>query len=245
MIRFRRRGGTIGVAAAGLILMLSVAATARPGASASRHASPGDAVDPPAVVPDDVQTVVFAGGCFWGVQGVFEHVRGVVDATSGYAGGSAGTSTYGQVETGRTGHAESVEVRYDPSSVAFDQLLDVFFTVAHDPTQVNRQGPDVGPQYRSAVWTTTPEQAEAVRAYVARLTDAHTFSRPIVTEVGPLDGFFVAETYHQDYLREHTRQPYIVINDLPKLDHLRRAFPELWRDDPVTWRRDVATHDLR
>lgn len=186
------------------------------------------------------QVVVFSGGCFWGVQAVFQHVEGVLVATSGYAGGSAATATYSQVGTGRTGHAESVRVTYDPDRVTFGQLLRVFFSVVHDPTQLNRQGPDIGPEYRSAVWYTTDAQREATNAYIQQLTDAGTFSRPIATEVHPLQGFYPAEEYHQDYLIEHPRQPYIVMHDLPKLRALEREFPDLWREDPVGWRDPAA-----
>jgi peptide-methionine (S)-S-oxide reductase len=205
---------------------------------------PASAQATPPTHPEDegpaLVTVVFSGGCFWGVQGVFEHVRGVVDATSGYAGGEAGTASYDRVETGSTGQAESVEVRFDPSQVTFDQLLQVFFEVAHDPTEVDHQGPDYGPQYRSAIWTTTDEQERAARAYITHLTEAGAFADPITTTVGPLRGFYPAETYHQDYFIHHLRELYIVINDLPKVERLRRDLPSLWRDEPATWRRDPA-----
>ncbi len=183
----------------------------------------------------DPQVVVFAGGCFWGVQAVFQYVKGVLSATSGYAGGTANTATYQQVSTGRTRHAESVRVVYDPSQVSFGQLLRIFFSVVHDPTQLNRQGLDHGPEYRSAIWFTTARQQEAARAYLVQLTEAKTFARPLVTEINALRGFFPAEEYHQDYLIHHRWQPYIVINDIPKVRALQREFPELWRDDPVGW----------
>lgn len=190
------------------------------------------------ITPDtsaELESVVFAGGCFWGVQAVFQHVKGVEVATSGYAGGSAATASYPQTSTGRTGHAESVRVVYDPARVSFEQLLEVFFTVAHDPTQLNRQGPDVGPQYRSAVWTTGPEQADAVRAYVERLDRSGEYARPVVTEIAPLQGFYSAEEYHQNYLIRHPNSPYIRIHDMPKLDALRDEFPKLWRDETAPW----------
>jgi peptide-methionine (S)-S-oxide reductase len=175
------------------------------------------------------ETAVFAGGCFWGVDAVFKHVKGVVQVVSGYAGGKAPTAHYELVSTGETGHAESVEVTYDPSQVSYRQLLQVFFTVAHDPTELNRQGPDVGSQYRSAIFYKSDEQKKAAEAYVAELSQTHLFSKPIVTQLAPLDRFFAAEAYHQNYLAQHMTQPYIVYNDLPKLDKLEKTFPALYR----------------
>lgn len=187
------------------------------------------------------QAVVFSGGCFWGVQAVFEHVNGVLWATAGYAGGAATAATYGQISTGRTGHAESVRVVFDPAQVSFGTLLQVFFSVVHDPTELNRQGPDVGTQYRSAIWYATAEQERHARAYIAQLEAAKVFPRPIVTEVNALEGFYPAETYHQDYLIHHPHQPYILINDMPKLGHLKHDYPALWREQPVTWRQESAS----
>lgn len=175
------------------------------------------------------ETAVFAGGCFWGVDAVFKHVNGVVQVVSGYAGGKAPTAHYEIVSTGETGHAESVEVTYDPSQVSYRQLLQVFFTVAHDPTELNRQGPDVGSQYRSAIFYESAAQQQAAQAYIAELSRTHMFSQPIVTQVVPLDHFFEAEAYHQNYLALHMSQPYIVYNDLPKLDKLEKTFPALYR----------------
>jgi peptide-methionine (S)-S-oxide reductase len=175
------------------------------------------------------ETAVFAGGCFWGVDAVFKHVKGVVQVVSGYAGGKAPTAHYELVSTGETGHAESVEVTYDPAQVSYRQLLQVFFTVAHDPTELNRQGPDVGSQYRSAIFYESDEQQKAAQAYIAELSHTHMFSKPIVTQVAPLDRFFAAEAYHQNYLAQHMTQPYIVYNDLPKLDKLEKTFPALYR----------------
>ena len=172
---------------------------------------------------------VFAGGCFWGVEAVFEHVRGVEDVVSGYAGGSRDTARYPLVGTGTTGHAEAVRIIYDPSEVSYGQLLKVFFSVAHDPTQLDRQGPDRGPQYRSQVFTTTPGQAAAVQAYIDRIGAAGVFDRPIVTRIAPLQAFYAAEPYHQDYLPRHPDEPYIVHHDLPKLAALQRTFPALYR----------------
>jgi len=174
-------------------------------------------------------TAVFAGGCFWGVDAVFRHVRGVMRVVSGYSGGNAATARYELVSTHLTGHAESVEVTFDPSQVSYDQLLRVFFTVAHDPTQRNRQGPDEGPQYRSVVFYATPEQQRAALAMIATLSSERAHGDPIVTEVVPLRAFYAAEAYHQDYLARHTTQPYIVFNDLPKLGALKERFPELYR----------------
>ena len=179
--------------------------------------------------PPTTETAVFAGGCFWGVDAVFKHVKGVVQVVSGYAGGKAPTAHYELVSTGETGHAESVEVTDDPSQVTYRQLLQVFFTVAHDPTELNHQGPDVGPQYRSAIFYETPEQQKAAQAYIAELSHTHLFGKPIVTQVVPLDRFFPAEAYHQNYLAQHMTQPYIVYNDLPKLDKLEKTFPTLYR----------------
>ena len=175
------------------------------------------------------ETAVFAGGCFWGVDAVFRHVRGVLQVVSGYAGGDAVTARYELVSTSTTGHAESVEVTYDPATISYAQLLRVFFSVAHDPTQRNRQGPDVGTQYRSALFYTSPEQHRAALAMITTLQREHAYADSIVTEVAPLRRFYAAEAYHQDYLAHHRDQPYIVFNDLPKLGALKQKFPELYR----------------
>ena len=175
------------------------------------------------------ETAVFAGGCFWGVDAVFRHVRGVLQVVSGYAGGDAATARYELVSTSTTGHAESVEVTYDPATISYAQLLRVFFSVAHDPTQRNRQGPDVGTQYRSALFYTSPEQHRAALAMITTLERERAYAEPIVTEVVPLRRFYAAEAYHQDYLAHHRDQPYIVFNDLPKLVTLKQTFPELYR----------------
>ncbi len=209
------------------------------GAAGRAAAAPAPLAD--ATSSGGQETVVFSGGCFWGVQAVFEHVEGVLGATAGYAGGGGATATYPEVSTGETGHAESVRVVYDPAQVSFADLLQVFFSVVHDPTQLNRQGPDHGTQYRSAIWYTTDAQARAAKAYIRQLTKAGTFSRPIVTEVNPLHGFFAAERYHQDYLIHHPHQPYIVINDIPKVEALKREFPALWRERPVEWSAETAS----
>jgi peptide-methionine (S)-S-oxide reductase len=175
------------------------------------------------------QTAVFAGGCFWGVDAVFKHVKGVDRVLSGYAGGEASTAQYETVSTGTTGHAESVEVTYDPSQVSYRDLLKVFFYTAHDPTELNQQGPDEGTQYRSAIFYTDTDQKKAADAYIAQLDHTKAFPEPIVTQVVPLKGFYPAEPYHQDYLARHPDNPYIVINDLPKLELLREKFPQLYK----------------
>lgn len=190
---------------------------------------PDPKVDVPRPAAAGTEVAVFAGGCFWGVEAVFEHVRGVKDVVSGYAGGSALTAHYALVSSGRTGHAEAVKVTYDPTQVSYGQLLKVFFSVAHDPTQLNRQAPDVGPQYRSEIFTASKAQAQAAQAYIRQLDAAKVFARPVVTLVEPLDGFHPAEAHHQDYLRRHPDEPYIVYNDAPKLVHLKRLFPKLYR----------------
>jgi peptide-methionine (S)-S-oxide reductase len=176
---------------------------------------------------------VFAGGCFWGVQGVFQHVKGVTKAVSGYAGGDKGSAEYETVSLGSTGHAEAVQITYDPQQVTYGQLLQVFFAVAHDPTELNRQGPDTGTQYRSAIFPTGDEQASVAKAYIAQLDQAHVFQRPIVTRIEPGRTFYPAEDYHQDFLTRHPTYPYIVINDLPKIDDLKRLLPDLYRTDAV------------
>jgi peptide-methionine (S)-S-oxide reductase len=182
----------------------------------------------PATAAAAEETAVFAGGCFWGVQAVFQRVRGVTRAVSGYAGGSAGTAQYDLVSRGTTGHAESVEVTWDPARVSYAQLLEVFFRVAHNPTELNRQGPDVGTQYRSAIFFTTPAQKTGAQGYIDQLTASKAFRRPIVTQVVPLAGFYKAEDYHQNYFDRHPDEPYIVYNDWPKVDSLRKEFPALY-----------------
>lgn len=189
---------------------------------------PDPATDVPKAAAKGQATAVFAGGCFWGVDAVFKHVKGVTSATSGYSGGASKTAHYELVGTGATGHAEAVQVVYDPSQISYGQLLRVFFSVAHDPTQLNRQGPDVGTQYRSAIFYADPEQQRVAKAYIAQLQEAKAFSRPIVTEIAALNAFYTAEDYHQDYLAHHPENMYIVINDLPKLDQLRKQFPDLY-----------------
>jgi peptide-methionine (S)-S-oxide reductase len=189
---------------------------------------PDPAVDAPLAAAKAEQTAVVAGGCFWGIEAVFEHVKGVIDVTAGYSGGSANTAHYEMVSTGKTGHAESVRITYDPSQVSYGKLLKVFFSVAHDPTQLNRQGPDTGTQYRSAIFYSNDDQKRIAQAYVDQLNRAGVFERPIVTQVAALNSFYPAEAYHQDYVSHHPDEPYIVINDLPKVANLRKHFPDLY-----------------
>jgi peptide-methionine (S)-S-oxide reductase len=182
---------------------------------------------------DGLQTAVVAGGCFWGVQGVFQHTAGVVNAVSGYAGGSQMTATYEQVSTGTTGHAESVQIKFDPKKISYGKILQIFFSVAHDPTQLNRQGPDHGTQYRSAIFTTSDEQKKVADAYIAQLNAAKVYGSPIVTKVSSLQAFFPAEAYHQDYLTLHPNQPYIAYNDLPKIENLKKLFAANYIEKPT------------
>ena len=179
------------------------------------------------------ETAILAGGCFWGVQGVFQHVEGVTNAVSGYAGGEADTAQYERVTSGATGHAESVRITYDPAKISYGRLLQIYFSVAHDPTQLNRQGPDRGTQYRSAIFPVNDEQAKLAKAYIDQLGQAKLFEADIVTKIEPNHVFYPAEAYHQDYLTLNPTQPYIVYNDLPKVDNLKRLFPALYRDDPL------------
>jgi peptide-methionine (S)-S-oxide reductase len=232
---------TVLVAASAAVAITAVLASMHPGAAANALAGgapvavPAPAVDQPRAAAPSRDTVVVAAGCFWGVQAVFQHVKGVVSATSGYAGGKAKTASYHLVSTGATGHAEAVRVVYDRSQVSLGQILQVFFSVAHDPTELNRQGPDFGPQYRSAIFFAGDEQAKLARAYVEQLDAAKVFRLPIVTEVTKLDGFYPAEDYHQDYLDQHPSDPYILINDLPKIGRLRAQFPALYVEQKAGW----------
>lgn len=205
-----------------LIAVLAIAITAavaapKPEAHAHR---PTDAKGGP--------VAVFAGGCFWGVEAVFEHVKGVTGVTVGYTGGAAKTAHYEMVSTGQTGHAEAVRVTYDPAQVSYEQLLKVFFSVAHDPTELNRQGPDTGTQYRSAIFYTNEEQKRAAQSYINELNQTKAFERPVVTQVTPLNAFYQAEAYHQNYATQHPEEPYIAINDLPKVENLRKQLPDLY-----------------
>ena len=193
-------------------------------------------IPPPAVDVQNasgIQTAVLAGGCFWGVQGVFQHTKGVVNAVSGYSGGSKSSADYQMVSTGTTGHAESVEIKFDPKKISYGKILQIFFSVAHDPTQLNRQGPDSGTQYRSAIFTTSDEQKKVADAYIAQLNTAGVYKKPIVTKVGSLQAFFAAEGYHQDYLTLHPNQPYIAYNDIPKVENLKKIFAENYSEKPA------------
>jgi len=230
----RRPVARLAVAAGALVLALAALA---PGirAFAGEHAVEIPPLKQPSDAPagDDPGTAVLAGGCFWGMEMVFQHVKGVTDVVSGYAGGSRDTAQYEIVSSGTTGHAESVKITYDPSRVTYAQLLRIYFSVAHDPTQLNRQGPDVGKQYRSDIFYANAWQKREAEAYIAQLKEAHVFEEPIVTRVDALDGFYPAEAYHQNFGYRHPNYPYIVINDAPKVKRLQKTFPALYRDKPV------------
>lgn len=216
-----------------VILILPIAAAVACGvvSSSSRQPGPGDIASLAPASETDVkgkQVAVFAGGCFWGVEAVFEHVKGVSDVRSGYAGGDAKSATYEKVSDGKTGHAEAVKITFDPEKVSYIQLLTIFFAVAHDPTQLNRQGPDVGTQYRSAIFYTSDEQRTQAAAYIEAIDSSKALTKPVVTQVVPLENFFEAEDYHQDYLVKNPNEPYIVIHDKPKLVALKKQFPDLY-----------------
>jgi peptide-methionine (S)-S-oxide reductase len=210
------------------VAYVSVVGTIGCNTATAANALPDPKIDESLAATKGKETVVFSGGCFWGIQAVFEHVKGVTRATAGYSGGNVKNPSYEQVGSGSTGHAESVEVIYDPSKITFGQLLKVFFSVAHDPTQLNRQGPDEGTQYRSAIFYETPDQQRIAQAYVNQLTAAKAFSGPIVTQIAAYNGFYRAEEYHQDYAVRHPDNPYIMINDLPKVANLKRQLPDLY-----------------
>ena len=219
--------GALGILA---VIVLGLGRTLTPRAASAAVTLPAPIVDNGLTTAKGDAVAVFAGGCFWGIEAVFEHLKGVKTAVSGYAGGSKNSPSYEEVSSGSTGHAESVRVVYDSSQISYGTLLKVFFSVAHDPTQLNRQGPDVGTQYRSAIFYMNDEQKRIAEAYIDQLTKAKAFPRPIVTQVAPLKTFFEAEDYHQDYMRHNPNQPYIVINDAPKVEHLKHQFPDLYRD---------------
>jgi peptide-methionine (S)-S-oxide reductase len=222
--------GPLAVAAILVVAVLFVHNRA-PGTAEAAVELPAPVLDP-ADRSGALKTAVLAGGCFWGVQAVFQHTDGVVEAVSGYAGGSVARPTYRQVARGNTGHAETVAVRYDPARISYGKLLQIFFSIAHDPTQLNRQGGDIGTQYRSAIYTTTDEQKRVAEAYIEQLGAAGVYDRAIVTEIAPLKTFYPAEDYHQDYATLHPNRPYIVIHDRPKIENMRTMFPDYWREEP-------------
>ena len=225
---FTWRRTLLGLAAAGIISQCS---------AFSFGGAEKAVILPPPALDETTQarseTAVFAGGCFWGVQGVFQHVKGVKNAVSGYAGGAANTAQYERVSNGNTGHAESVEVAFDPAQVSYGTLLQIYFSVAHNPTELNRQGPDSGTQYRSAIFTKNAEQQRVAQAYITQLDAAHVFDKPIVTKLETFNGFYPAEEEHQDFLTEHPTYPYIVINDLPKVAQLKQLYPARYQEQPV------------
>jgi peptide-methionine (S)-S-oxide reductase len=221
------------------VVCAAVVVTVFLGSASPRAAEPATVIPPPVVdvtTPgrDGLQTIVLAGGCFWGIQAVYQHTEGVSLAVSGYAGGSKNTATYELVSSGRTGHAESVEIKFDPKKISYGKILQIFFSVAHNPTEVDRQGPDVGTQYRSAIFYADAEQKRVADAYIAQLNQLKIFKRPIATRVDRLDVFYPAESYHQDYAVRHPNHPYIAYNDLPKVENLKRILPDLYRPKPVT-----------
>ena len=220
------------LAVIGLVAFAAMRLGIAPSSAESAHVIPAPAVDDPAGQASSA-TIVLAGGCFWGVQGVFQHVDGVTSAVSGYAGGEQATAQYEKVGSGRTGHAESVRVVYDPRKVSLGRLLQIYFSVAHDPTELNRQGPDVGTQYRSTIFPASEAQAKVAKAYIEQLDQAKVFGAKIVTTIEPGRPFYPAEGYHQDYLVLHPNQPYIVFNDLPKVENLKKLFADSWRDQPA------------
>jgi peptide-methionine (S)-S-oxide reductase len=222
------------VLAAALLVAAGIWLSGLKSSAETARTIPPPAVDEPSTgTSGGSETAVLAGGCFWGVQGVFQHVSGVTSAVSGYAGGDSSSAHYEMVGSGGTGHAESVQITFDPGKITYGRILQIYFSVAHDPTQLNRQGPDVGTQYRSAIFPANPEQARIAKAYIAQLGQARVFDAAIVTKIEPGRTFYAAEDYHQDFLTKHPLHPYIVYNDLPKIDELKRLFPGAYRTDPV------------
>jgi peptide-methionine (S)-S-oxide reductase len=224
-------GGKLMLAA--ILLLLGTPLGISRSEAESARSIPPPILDEPANPQATTEVAVVAGGCFWGVQGVFQHVAGVTGAVSGYAGGSAGTAHYEMTTSGTTGHAEAVRITFDPRQISYGRILQIFFAVAHDPTELNRQGPDIGTQYRSAIFPIDPEQARIAEAYIAQLNQANAFDAMIVTKVEPGKDFYPAEDYHQDFLTRNPSNPYIVVNDLPKIAALKRLFPDLYRSAPV------------
>jgi len=221
------------IIAAALLLTAGVALRVSPSVAQGARAIPAPALAEPATQQMTSEVAIVAGGCFWGVQGVFQHVEGVTSAISGYAGGTRDAAQYETVSTGTTGHAEAVRITFDPHRISYGRILQIYFSVAHDPTEINRQGPDVGTQYRSAIFTTSDEQNKVADAYIAQLNAAKVYKKPIVTKVGPLEGFYPAEAYHQDYLTLHPNQPYIAYNDIPKVENLKKVFADNYIEKPT------------
>jgi peptide-methionine (S)-S-oxide reductase len=219
---------TLSIRVAAILFAALLGTTACTAKANPAAAVPEPVVDAPRASAPSQQAAVLSGGCFWGVQAVFQHVKGVISATSGYSGGAKKTAVYEVVSSGDTGHAESVRIVYDPSQITYGELLRVFFSVAHDPTQLNRQGPDEGTQYRSSIFYSSDDQKRIAEAYIAQLDNSKVFPRPMVTKVVPLQGFYPAEAYHQNYAALHPNQPYIMFNDAPKVEHLRQEFPALY-----------------
>jgi peptide-methionine (S)-S-oxide reductase len=217
-----------GIVAIALLAIAAIPSAANP--PRTNSAFPKPVVDQPVAPTKGKQTAVISGGCFWGIQAVYEHTKGVISATSGYTGGESGTAHYEMVGTGKTGHAESVKIEFDPSKITYGQILMIFFSVAHNPTELNKQGPDWGPQYRSSIFYGDEEQKKIAEAYIAQLDAAKVYSQKIATVVVPFTTFYKAEAYHQDYLKYHPDLPYIVINDLPKIANLKKQYPELYRE---------------
>jgi peptide-methionine (S)-S-oxide reductase len=218
---------------AALLLGVGFLLRGLPSVAESARSTPSPALDEPANPQATSEVAVLAGGCFWGVQGVFQHVEGVTSAVSGYAGGAANTAHYEMVSTGTTGHAESVRISFDPRRISYGHILQIYFSVAHDPIELNRQGPDAGTQYRSAIFPTNPQQASIAEAYIAQLDQAHVFNAPIVTRIEAGRDFYPAEAYHQDFLARNPNYLYITTYDLPKIDNLKRLFPDFYRATPV------------
>ena len=223
------------VTSAALLALLGLAAALSLPARTAENATalPAPAVDTPAAAEQTSETAVLAGGCFWGVQAVFQHVKGVDQVLSGYSGGAKDTAQYETVSTGTTGHAESVQIKFDPRKISYGRILQIYFSVAHNPTELNRQGPDTGTQYRSAIFYADATQQKIAQAYIAQLDKAHVFNEPIVTKLTQFTAFYPAERYHQDYATLHPDNPYIYYNDLPKVENLKRLFPDLYMEQPV------------
>jgi peptide-methionine (S)-S-oxide reductase len=215
------------------LIAIAIAGRSLPSAAESTHPIPPPALDEPASPQTMSEIAILAGGCFWGMQGVFQHVAGVTSAVSGYAGGAADTAHYKMVSTGTTGHAESVRITFDPRRISYGRILQIYFSVAHDPTELDRQGPDVGTQYRSAIFPFSEEQTRVAKAYIAQLDQAKMFDALVVTTIEPSRGFYPAEDYHQDFVVHNPRYPYVVLNDVPKIETLKHLFPDLYRAAPV------------